>query len=208
LKLSDSRHKRLLIFSTTLVALPVAAPHSTVHTTRFSPNLFVTLRTHARAPLLAEPTLKKLLIHRFVETKKRFSLTVAGYVILDDHAHFLFSIPSEYECSAVMNDLRASFLREWRATLPLRKTVEDTPFWEHGLEYRNLYTTDELRAYLDFVHYDPVRHGLSKLASEYHWSSLPARVAQGQYPENWGSFGPPAAISRIAKAKSTASLNG
>ena len=167
----------------------------------FSPYQFVTLRTHQRAPLLARESLRQLLIGCLTETKKRFKLTVAGYVVLDDHAHLLFSIPPEYECSAVMNDLRAVFMRALHKATPLleRDTPNSTPFWEHNIEYRSSYTPEELRAYLDFIHYDPVRHGLATRAADYPWSSLPARVAQGHYPETWAEIGPPASISRVAR---------
>ncbi len=168
---------------------------------RFSPFQFVTLRTFGRAPLMAKAPMKQLLLDCFTDTKKRFKLTVAGYVVLDDHAHFLFSIPGDYECSAVMNDLRAAFLRAWRKTTPLweRDAANISPFWEHNIEYRSAYAPEDLRAYLDFIHYDPVRHGLCQRAADYPWSSLPSRIAQGHYPESWAEIGPPAAIARVAR---------
>ncbi len=168
---------------------------------RFTPYQFVTLRTHERAPLLAKGPLKQLLLDCFTDTKKRFKLTVAGYVVLDDHAHFLFNAPAEQESSAVMNDLRGGFLRAWRKSVPLvqRDLANSIPFWEHGIEYRGAHTTDELRAYLDFIHYDPVRHGLAARAADYPWSSLPTRIVQGHYLDTWAELGPPAAISRVAR---------
>lgn len=168
---------------------------------RFSPYHFVTMRTYERAPLLAGEKLKQLLLDCFTDTKKRFKLTVAGYVLLDDHAHFLFSVPAEHECSAIMNDLRAGFMRAWRKSKPLleRDAPNNTPFWEHGIEYRSAYALDDLRAFLDFIHYDPVRHGLAKRAADYPWSSLPARIAQGHYLESWAEIGPPASISKVTR---------
>ena len=168
---------------------------------RFSPYQFVTLRTYGNAPLLAKEPMKEVLLDSFLETKKRLNLTVAGYVVLNDHAHFLFSAPAEYEYAAVMNDLRARFLRAWRKATPLleRDAANNAPFWENNIEYRSAYSTDDLRAYLDFIHYDPVRHGLATRAAGYRWSSLPARIAQGHYPETWAEIGPPAAISRVIR---------
>jgi len=167
----------------------------------FSPYQFVTLRTFGRAPLLAKDAMKQRLLDCFMETKKHFSLTIAGYVVLSDHAHFLFKIPGDYESSAIMNDLRTNFLRAWRKSTPLleRDAPNNAPFWEAGIEYRSSYSTDDLRSYLDFIHYDPVRHGLTTRAADYPWSSLPARIAQGHYSESWAEIGPPACISRVAR---------
>jgi len=153
---------------------------------------------------LAKGPIKQLLLDRFMETKKRFGLVVAGYVLLDDHAHFLFCIPAELECTAVMNDMRAGFLRTWRKTMPLLARDDDQTFWEHGIEYRYAHTREDLRAYLDFIHYDPVRHGLVSRPADYLWSSLPARIEQGHYSSYWGVMGPPASIARVARECATA----
>jgi putative transposase len=121
--------------------------------------------------------------------------------VLDNHAHFLFSMPTEYECSTIMNDLRASHLRAWRKSTPLleRDAPHSALFWEHGYECRSVFSSDDLRCYLDFIHYDPVRHKLATRAADYPWSSLPARIAEGHYPEYWAEIGPPAAISRVER---------
>ncbi len=168
---------------------------------RVSPYQFVTLRTHDRLPLLAPDKTKQLLLDCFTDSKRRFKLTVAGYAVLDDHAHFLFSPPLEQECSGVITDLLTQFMRARRKALPLlaRETQKSTLFWNKSIEYRSAYTLDELRAYLDFIHYDPLRHGLVERAAEYPWSSLPARIEQGHYPESWSELGPPASIALVAR---------
>ncbi len=166
-----------------------------------APFQFATLRTHGRGPLLSTDALKALLLQRFQETRKRFSLEVAGYVLLDDHAHFLFRMPASLDVAIAMNDVRAGFLREWRKNLSAmaETTREDVPFWEHGIEYRQAHSTDDLRAFLDFIHFDPARHGLVQRPADYPWSSLSARIEQGHYPENWGTLGAPASISRVVR---------
>lgn len=165
----------------------------------FFPYQFVTLRTSRGAPLLAQAPMKQLLLNCFTETKKRYKLTVAGYVVLDDHAHFLFNVPAEFDCASVMNDLRAGFQRAWRKSMPVLERDAPNAFREEDIEYHSTYESEELRAYLDFIHYDPVRHGLATRPADYIWSSLPARIAQGHYPETWAEVAPPAAISRVIR---------
>lgn len=172
---------------------------------------FATLRPHGRAPLLSPPPLKTLLLQRFQETRNRFGLEVAGYVLLDDHAHFLFRMPAQVDAAMVMNDMRGSFLREWRKNhaATVEPTREDVPFWGHGIEYRQTHTRDELRAFLDFIHFDPARHGLVQRPVDYPWSSLPARVEQGHYPDTWGSLGIPASIRQVERGcVGSGSING
>ncbi len=155
---------------------------------------FVTLECFQRQPLLARPRLKQLLVDAILKTKTQFRLHMAAYVILDDHAHLIFVAPAESECLAPMNFLRASMARLWREH---DQVLDDTPFWTHSMKQRPLLTPDDLRAHLDYIHYDPVRHGHSERAFDYQWSSLPARVEQGHYSENWAVMGPPASLHRI-----------
>ena len=158
---------------------------------------FVTLNCLRRQPLLSRPGLKQLLLRAMQETKKQFGLHLGGYVILDDHAHLLFVVAADREYLGPMNYLRARFLRAWRE---LETNVNDAAFWDHGVKARLLSESDEVRAHLDFIHYDPVRHGLSYRAYDYVWSSLRARVDQGHYAEDWALLGPPASIDRISRA--------
>lgn len=166
-----------------------------MHTYQDGFTYFVTLECLQRKPLLANPRVKQLLVHALHETKKQFTLHLGGYVILDDHAHFAFIVPATTDVQAPMNYLRARFLREWRE---LESHKEDAAFWEHGIKGRLLKNLDDLRAHLDFIHYDPVRHGQVWRAMDYPWSSLRARVEQGHYPEDWGVMGPPASLGRFA----------
>jgi putative transposase len=157
---------------------------------------FVTLECYRREPLLARPQLKKILLDAIHDTKKQFSLHLGGFVILDDHAHLVFIASANSELSALLHFLRARFTRAWRE---LEKTSTETPFWDHDVKSRVLADHDDLRAHLDYVHYDPVRHGVSERAYDYQWSSLHVRVDQGHYSEDWGVLGPPASLGRFAE---------
>jgi putative transposase len=155
---------------------------------------FITLNCFQRQPLLSRPRLKQLLLRAIHDTKKQFALHLGGYVILDDHAHLLFVAAADNQYQGPMNYLRARFMRAWRA---LEKGANDAAFWDHGVKARLLADPEDLRAHLDYIHYDPVRHGLSYRAYDYGWSSLRTRVKQGHYGEDWALLGPPASIGRI-----------
>ena len=156
---------------------------------------FVTLECYQRQPLLARPRAKQVLLRAIHDTKKQFVLHLGGYVILDDHVHLVFVASGDSEHLGPMNFLRARFTRAWRE---LEKDANDATFWEHGIKARILADVDDLRAHLDYIHYDPVRHGLCQRAYDYLWSSLRARVEQGHYTEEWAVLGPPASLGRFA----------
>ena len=54
-------------------------------------------------------------------------------------------------------------------------------FWEHTIRDQ-----EDLNRHLDYIHYNPVKHGLVKCAAEWPWSSFHRYVRMGYYEEGWG----------------------
>lgn len=158
---------------------------------------FVSLYTHAQAPLLAGDEAKHLLLAKLQEAKARLGIYIAAYVLLDDHMHFLYACEQHHECSDVVKLLCGEFVRAWSR---MGRTHNDTPFWNPNIKAYAVSLGDELRIHLDFIHYDAVRHGLVNRAAAYAWSSLPARVHQGHYPDDWAVLAPPAGVAKVARA--------
>lgn len=157
---------------------------------------FVTLYTHGHRPLLLEDQAKKRFLDALGECRQQFDLEMAAYVLLNDHIHLLYSTPDGHSQSAILNHLRGTFTRLWRQA---KSTRGDDQVWEKGVELRSLSDSKSIRSHLDYIHYDPVWHGLTQRAADYPWSSLPARIAQGFYASNWAEQAPPAAVVKLAR---------
>lgn len=54
-------------------------------------------------------------------------------------------------------------------------------FWEHTLRDR-----DDLVRHLDYIHFNPVKHGLVRSVIEWPWSSFHRYVNMGVYAADWG----------------------
>jgi putative transposase len=63
-----------------------------------------------------------------------------------------------------------------------RRGVWQRRFWEHALR-------DELdyQNHLDYLHFNPVKHGLVKNVLDWPYSSFHRWVEQGAYSDQWGS---------------------
>jgi putative transposase len=156
--------------------------------------MFLTMYTHNREPLLQGKEAKRLVLDKMLETKRQFRLNIAAYVVLDEHVHLLFASPPDNECNAIANHLRAGTQRDLRKTMQMQ---DDAQIWEHGLKMWGVQGKAELRNHLDFIHYDPVRHGMVERAADYKWSSLPMRVEEGHYPDDWAVLAPPAGVAKV-----------
>ena len=54
-------------------------------------------------------------------------------------------------------------------------------FWDHIIR-----DEQDLKNHLDYIHYNPVKHGLANSPFEWKESSFHQFRKQGHYPEDWG----------------------
>src|SRR5581483_1079711 len=54
-------------------------------------------------------------------------------------------------------------------------------FWEHTIR-----DEDDLKAHLDYIHYNPVKHGLVTCPHAWRYSSFLRWVERGEYEIGWG----------------------
>jgi putative transposase len=45
----------------------------------------------------------------------------------------------------------------------------------------------DLRLHVEYIHFNPVKHGLAQSPFEWPFSSFRRYVADGRYPQDWGS---------------------
>ena len=65
------------------------------------------------------------------------------------------------------------------------RTLWQPRFWEHCLK-----DEEDLQRHLDYIHYNPVKHGLAATPREWPHSSFARFAARGWYPEQWGAAEP------------------
>lgn len=87
---------------------------------------------------------------------------------------------------------------EWLTGSKLRRkesTIWQRRFWEHQIRDEH-----DFERHLDYIHYNPVKHGYAKRAKEWPYSTFHRYLQQGIYPQEWdvvpkedpdGSFGEP-----------------
>ena len=63
-----------------------------------------------------------------------------------------------------------------------RPTSWQRRFWEHQIKDERDFAT-----HVDYIHYNPVKHGLVKKAKDWKYSSFHRYVKNGIYNINWGA---------------------
>ncbi len=163
---------------------------------------FFTVVTHQRQPLLTLPENITRLRETFRRERSRHPFEIEAIVILPDHLHALWRLPqgdSDYSgrwnrikryfsigCLGVEGPASASRLRK------RERPVWQRRFWEHVIRDET-----DWRRHMDYIHYNPVKHGYCEAVKAWPYSSFMHWVRKGGYPVDWGRT-PPSDIDHIA----------
>jgi len=144
----------------------------------FLPNcmVFLTLVCANRKPWLQPSCDKARLMSIIGDLRLEYGFQFHAWVILDDHMHLLVTDP---DCSipAWIQKLKLRFVRS-HPDRPVQ--IWQGRYWDHVIRDGN-----DLRRHLDYIHHNPVKHGLVSVTGDYNWSSFSSFVRRGWYPRDW-----------------------
>ncbi|MDX2214837.1 MAG: transposase [Oculatellaceae cyanobacterium bins.114] len=154
----------------------------------------LTLVTYNRIPIFADSQNIVYLRSALAALRSEMPFEITAAVILPDHLHFLWTLPPD-DCnySKRIGRLKVLFTRSLRGKQALPQNVSlsrrkhresnvwQRRFWEHTI-------TDEtdLANHFDYLHYNPVKHGLAKCPHQWQYSSFHRYVQREVYNRDWG----------------------
>ncbi len=118
---------------------------------------------------------------------------IHAWVVLPDHLHCVLELPQD----------DANYSLRWRLikstfskSLPIlesrsavrkkrgERSIWQRRFWEHLIRDEKDY-----QAHVDYVHINPVKHGLVHRVADWPFSTFHQLVAKGVYPKDWAGSG-------------------
>lgn len=144
---------------------------------------------------LAERRLRLLTQHvdelrnAFRETRQRHPFTIDAMVVLPDHLHAVWTLPEgDADFATRWRLIKAAFSRglptgEWISdsrTVKGERGIWQRRYWEHTIRDQN-----DFARHVDYVHINPVKHGLVPRVSDWPYSSFHRMVRLGVYPADW-----------------------
>jgi putative transposase len=154
---------------------------------------FFTVVTYDRRKLLCLGENPALLKQAIAAVKTNHPFTIDAIVLLPDHFHCIWTLPpGDGDFSKRWMLIKSKFTRicegpfEETVNLSRRdkreKGVWQRRFWEHQIR-------DDLdfKRHVEYIHYNPVKHGLVKAPVDWKFSSFKRYVDDGKYHRDWGA---------------------
>lgn len=145
--------------------------------------VFITQVVYGRAPVFANDAHLALLLEIIREAKARYPFQMLAYVFLWDHFHLLIKLSDGITHSAVMRSIKPNFTRRYKETVAVSgsMTFWQRRYWDHVIR-----DEDDLARHFDYIHYNPVRHGLVIKPEAWRHSSFLQWKQKGLYADQWG----------------------
>ena len=130
-----------------------------------------------------------LLRGAFREAKASRPFSVVACVVLPDHLHCIWSLPQDdLDIATRWRHIKTTFSRsippgERRSQRRMAKAergVWQRRYWEHLIR-----DDDDLRTHIDYIHFNPVKHGHVARVADWPYSSFHGYVRLGVLPVVW-----------------------
>jgi len=153
---------------------------------------FFTVVTYRRRGILCDPDMRTALRNAIMRVRKDYPFDINGWVLLPDHLHAIWTLPPGDAGFALRWQLIKRFVtRDCGARLHLSEgttasrtkrresTIWQRRYWEHLIRDET-----DFERHLDYLHHNPVKHGLVSQTVDWPYSSFHRYLAKGMYGLN------------------------
>ena len=154
---------------------------------------FFTIVTNGRRQIFHQPLARRLLREAMREVRSTHPWETCAIILLPEHMHMLWRLPAgDADYSRRIGKIKATFTKAFLASGGRRGKITQSEtekgyagiwqprFWEHTIR-----DARDFKIHLDYIHLNPVYHGLAAFPRDWPWSSFHRYVRLGEYESDW-----------------------
>jgi putative transposase len=149
---------------------------------------------------LAERSHNSLLIDKIDSLRQAFRYVkqshpfhVDAIVVMPDHLHTLWTLPEgDTDFSTRWNLLKGQFsrsIKKGERVSASRLSKRERGIWQRRFWAHLIIDQEDFNRHVDYIHWNPVKHGRAKQVADWPYSSFQHYVKLGVYPSAWGHAG-------------------
>ncbi len=123
------------------------------------------------------------------EVRRKHPFHIHGWVVLPEHLHAIMELPQgDADFSMRWRLIKSGFSKqlpvdERRSRVRMNRGergIWQRRFWEHLIR-----DEADFAAHMDYLHFNPVKHGYVQCVADWPFSTFHRLVAAGVYPQDW-----------------------
>jgi len=159
---------------------------------------FFTVVVANRRPILCDESARRFLREAIETIRGNRPIGLVAIVLVPDHFHTVWTLPqgdSGYptRLRRIKEEFTRSYLAAGGTEAPIsasrgercERGVWQRRYWEH-----TILDEDDLKRCVDYVHWNPKKHGYVTNVRDWPYSSFHRYVALGEYTQEWGAEDP------------------
>jgi putative transposase len=150
--------------------------HAPPHLMRDEGTYMITGVNFGHKPIMFSAERRSDFEARLIEKLQEIQARIYGWVILPNHYHGLWSVDKMDSLSRALKQLHGQTSREWNL---LDHLVGKRQVW-YRFSDRKIRGEDHFYRALNYIHFNPVKHGYVDSVYDWPWSSV------HNYLEDWG----------------------
>ena len=154
---------------------------------------FFTVVTERRQRILTDEPIRRALRESITYVREHYPFAINGWVLLPDHLHTIWTLPED----------DGDFASRWRLIktrvtkacgklytqpnfLTARRAAKQCgTLWQHRYWEHLIRDDADFKHHMDYLHINPVKHGLVQRVRDWPYSSFHRCVQIGVYPMDW-----------------------
>ncbi len=139
-----------------------------------------------RASILTEQVDQLRTVMRSVRHDRPFE--IVAMVVLPEHLHAIWTLPEgDADFPGRWKAIKAGFTRALveNGTAPVRGVNGEYGIWQRRYWEHTVRDEVDLSRHVDYIHFNPVKHGLVKHVKDWPWSSFHRYVEKGCFSPDW-----------------------
>jgi putative transposase len=161
----------------------------------FGSTYFFTVISHRRRPILCDDRIRQSLRDAIQAVRVRRPFEIDGFVLLPDHLHCIWTLPDgDHDYSTRWSLIKHHVAYACRDMYPdgaatrSRQRHRDGAIWQRRFWEHTIRSDIDMERHMDYVHFNPVRHGHAASAWEWQYSTFRRYVRDGVYPADWAGL--------------------
>ena len=154
---------------------------------------FFTVVTYGRLPIFSDGRARDILNEVWLNTCSRFPFETIAVCLLPDHLHCIWKLPEgDADYSKRWRVIKEKFTKRYLREIgpgegrnPSRLMRNEAAIWQRRFWEHTIDDEEDLDTHVDYIHYNPVKHGYVDRVENWQWSSFHRYVKAGLYDPDW-----------------------
>ncbi len=156
---------------------------------------FFTVVSFRRQAILCDAAVREALREGIDKTRQHYPFEINAWVLLPDHLHCLWTLPEgdanfSARWAKIKRHVSLVCGEDYKRVEHLsdsRKKHRDSSLWQRRFWEHKIRDQDDFNRHVDYIHHNPVKHGLCEQAIQWPYSTLHRYVREGKCLVDWAA---------------------